>query len=131
MSGAQVTFAVSRVAHATNEQSLEVWGTDGALRYRLVREGPRWFEGELHASRGGAGFAPVAPRATPPARAGEGDATEVIGKALIAPLVASLLDGIRTGRTPSPSFDDGLRAQAVLDAALESSRRGAWVAVEA
>lgn len=131
VSGAQVTFAVSRVAHATNEQSLEVWGTDGALRYRLVREGPRWFEGELYASRGGAGFAPVAPRATPPARAGEGDATEIIGKTLIAPLVASLLDGIRTGRTPSPSFDDGLRAQAVLDAALESARRSAWVAVEA
>ena len=73
----------------------------------------------------------MAPRATPPALAGEGDATELIGKALIAPLVASLLDGIRTGRTPSPSFDDGLRAQAVLDAAPESSRRSAWVAVEA
>src|SRR5262245_19162639 len=48
-SGAQVTFAVSRVAHATNEQSLEVWGTDGALRYRLERERPRWYEGALYA----------------------------------------------------------------------------------
>ena len=130
-SGAQVTFSVSRVAHATNDQSLEVWGTEGALRYRLVREGPRWFEGELYASRGSAGFTPVAPRSTPAQAAGEGDPTEVIGKALIAALVERLLDGIRTGATPSPSFGDGLRAQAVLDGVLESSRRGAWVTVEA
>jgi predicted dehydrogenase len=130
-SGGQVTFSVSRVAHATNDQSLEVWGTEGALRYRLVREGPRWFEGELYASRGGASFQRVAPRSTPPPAAGEGEPTEVIGKALIAPLVARLLDGIRTGQTPSPSFADGLRAQAVLDAVLESSRRGAWVSVDA
>jgi predicted dehydrogenase len=130
-SGAHVAFTVSRVAHATNDQSLEVWGTDGALRYRLVREGPRWFEGELHASRGGAPFRPVAPRSTPPSAAGEGDATEVIGKTLIAPVVERLLHGIRTGEPPSPSFDDGLRAQRVLDAVLESSRRGAWVSLDA
>jgi len=61
----------------------------------------------------------------------DGDPTEVIGKALIAPLVARLLDGIRTGQTPAPSFADGLRAQAVLDAVLESSRRGASVSVDA
>jgi predicted dehydrogenase len=130
-SGAQVSFSVSRVAHATNDQSLEVWGTGGALRYRLAREGPRWFEGELYASRGSAGFTQVAPRSTPPPSAGEGDPIEVIGKALIAPLVGVLLRGISTGTTPLPSFDDGLRAQSVLDSLLESSRRGTWVAVDA
>jgi predicted dehydrogenase len=54
-----------------------------------------------------------------------------MGKALIAPLVERMLHGIRTGQTPSPSLVDGLRAQSVLDATLESARRGAWIDVEA
>jgi hypothetical protein len=57
-SGAQVAFTVSRVAHGTNDQSLEAWGSGGAIRYRLTREGSRWFEGELAVSPGGADFRP-------------------------------------------------------------------------
>jgi predicted dehydrogenase len=130
-SGAQATLMVSRVAHATNVQTLEAWGSDGALSYRLARDGARWFEGELRASRASAGFQPVTPSRTPPAAAGEGDPTDVIGKALIAPLVEHMLRAIRTGETVSPSFVDGLRAQMVLDAVLESLARRAWVAVGA
>jgi len=130
-SGAHVAFTVSRVAHATNDQSLEVWGQTGALRYRLTREGPKWFEGELYASRGGGDYQAVTPRWTPPPAAAEGDQSDVMGKALIAPLVERMLHGIRTGQTPSPSLVDGLRAQSVLDAVLESARRRAWVDVEA
>ena len=36
--------------------------------------------------------------------------------------------GLRYGR--APSLVDGLRAQVVLDAVLESSRRRAWVSVD-
>lgn len=128
-SGAQVTLSVSRVAHATNEQTLEAWGSGGALRYRLVRGTPRWYEGELALSRGSAGLVPLPLTGAPPPSAGEGDPTDVIGKTLIAPLVARLLDGIRRGVTPSPSLRDGLQAQRVLDAVLESSSRRAWVDV--
>ena len=106
-------------------------GSGGALSYRQAREGARWFEGELRASRGSAGFQPVAPGRTPAAAAGEGDGTDVIGKALIAPLVERMLSAIRTGETVSPSFVDGLRAQMVLDAVRESLARRAWVAVGA
>jgi len=60
---------------------------------------------------------------------GDSDQLDATGRALIAPLVADLLAGIRTGTTPSPSFEDGLRAQAVLDATLESAARGGWVEV--
>lgn len=130
-SGAQVAFTVSRVAHGTNDQSLEAWGSGGAIRYRLTREGSRWFEGELAVSPGGADFLAVAPRWTPPTAAGEGGPSDVMGKALIAPLVERMLHGIRTGQTPSPSLVDGLRAQTVLDAVLESSARRAWVSVSA
>ena len=64
-----------------------------------------------------------------PRSAGDGDAMESVGKATIAPLVKRLLAAIRKGESASPSFEDGLRAQAVLDAVLESERRGDWVTV--
>ncbi len=130
-SGPQVTLTVSRVAHAVNEHTVEAYGAAGALRYRLVRDGPRWWEGELRITESGAGFQCVEPRAAPAPSVGEGDPVEIIGKATIAPLVARLLDGVRGGRTPSPSFDDGVRAQAVLDAVSEALRRRGWVEVEA
>ncbi len=76
----------------------------GAAQYRLTREGPRWWEGELRLTEGGA-FRQV------------------------APLVARFLEGIRSGATPSTSFEDGARAQEVLDAAVESVSRRAWVDV--
>ena len=69
------------------------------------------------------------PRTAPPSLGGGDDQSDIIGRALIAPLVAHLLEGIRTGTTPSPSFEDGMRAQAVLDATLEAAARGGWVEV--
>jgi len=35
VSGAQVTLTVSRAAYGVNEQTLEAYGTEGALLYRL------------------------------------------------------------------------------------------------
>jgi predicted dehydrogenase len=64
-----------------------------------------------------------------PRSAGEGDPMEVVGKATIAPLVKRMLAAIRKGEPASPSFEDGLRAQTVLDAVLESERTAAWVSV--
>lgn len=36
----------------------------------------------------------------------------------------------RKGEPVSPSFHDGVNAQAVLDAVLESQSRGGWVTVD-
>jgi len=41
---------------------------------------------------------------------------EVVGKTTIAPLVKRFLAAAGKGQSPSPSFEDGLRAQLVLDA---------------
>jgi predicted dehydrogenase len=125
--GAHVTLTASRAAHGANEHALEVYGSTAAVRYRLARAGARWWAGDLAVSHGGA-FTPVEPRVPVPAFEG-GDASDAIGRTTIAPLVARLLDGVRTGSTPSPSLEDGLRAQAVLDAAVESVQRTDWVDV--
>src|SRR5947208_638611 len=109
-------------------QELHSRVTEGAMSYRLGRGSARWWEGELRQTSGG-GLEPVVPRTAAPPLVADSDQLDVTGRALIAPLVADLLAGIRTGTTPSPSFEDGLRAQAVLDATLESAARGGWVEV--
>ncbi len=129
VSGAQVTLTASRAAHGANEHTLEAYGTRGGVRYRLTRERPRWYEGELGVAASGKSFEPVAPRVAAPAGAGEGDPMEVIGKVTIAPLVGELLRAIGSGAPASPSLADGLAAQAVLDAVLASLARGGWVDV--
>ena len=128
-SGAAVTLTTSRVARGMNEHALEAFGSGGGLGYRFLREGDRWWEGELRATASGDALKPVTPRTAADRSAGEGDQMEVIGKATIAPLVARLLEAVRTGAPASPSFRDGARAQAVLDAALEATARRAWVEV--
>lgn len=54
---------------------------------------------------------------------------EQIGRATVAPLVARMLEAIKTGQTPSPSLEDGWRAQLVLDAVAEAAARGGWIDV--
>ena len=95
------------------------------MQYRLGREAPGWWSGELRLSRGGA-FEPVAPRVPVPA-IGSTEAFEQIGRGTIAPLVARFLDAIRTGAAPSPSLADGLAAQVVIDAAASAAARGSWI----
>jgi predicted dehydrogenase len=124
--GAEATLAVSRAAHGRNDHLLEIYGTRGALAYRLTREQPRWYAGELLAAASGGAFQPVA--VDSPAIEG-GDQMDVLGKATIAPLVAQMLGAIGGGATTAPSLADGLRAQVVLDAVLESTARRAWVDV--
>jgi predicted dehydrogenase len=126
-SGAQVSFAVSRVARGANEQTMEAYGTAGALRYALPRDVPRWWRGQLHATTGPNGrFESVAVKAVVPRTAGEGELPDVIGKTTIAPLVKRFLAGIRADESPSPSLEDGWRAQLVLDALARAAATRTW-----
>ncbi|MBI1735336.1 MAG: Gfo/Idh/MocA family oxidoreductase [Candidatus Rokubacteria bacterium] len=124
-SGTEVTLSVSRVARGVNDHTLEAFGTTGAVAYRLDRDTPRWWAGRLMAASGAATFAPVAVDAGD----ADGDPMEIIGRATIAPLVARMLDAIDRGAAAAPSLEDGLRAQAVLDAVADSLARRAWVDV--
>ena len=128
-SGTTVALSTSRAARGLNEHSLEAFGTGGGLVYRFVREGGRWWEGELRATADGDALRPVVPRAASSLTVSEGDQMETLGKATIGPLVARLLDAIRTGTPAEPSFLDGVRAQAVLEAVLAATVRGDWVEV--
>jgi len=124
-SGAQVSFTVSRVAHGLNEHSIEAYGSAGSLSLRVRRAGPGWHLGELQAAKAGALLEPVqveSPVAVNPAD----DRLDIIGRTTVAPMVAGMLRAIERGEPPSPSLEDGMRAQAVLDAVLESLKTGRW-----
>jgi predicted dehydrogenase len=126
-SGAQVSFTISRVARGANEQTMEAYGTAGALRYALPRDLPRWWRGQLHATTGPSGaFQLVPTKAVVPRTAGEGELPDVIGRATIAPLVKRFLAGVRKNESPSPSLEDGVRAQMVLDAIGRSATTRSW-----
>ena len=58
-SGGQVTLSVSRAARGANEQFLEAYGSQGALVYRLDREKPKWYVGELRAAGASGTLQPV------------------------------------------------------------------------
>lgn len=130
-SGARATFTVSRVARGANEQTVECYGANGGLQYRLDRVERQWYRGELMATEGSGPLAKVSVPAGLPKAAGEGDQVEVTGKATIGPLVKRFLTAIQKGDTtsPSPSLEDGLRAQEVLDAVLESLKTKTWATV--
>jgi predicted dehydrogenase len=85
---------------------------------------------ELRAAGACGTIQPVAVTAGLRRSAGEGDPLEITGKATIAPLVKRFLEGIRKGESPTPSLEDGLRAQLVLDAVLRSLTEGGWQRVE-
>ena len=124
--GAQVSLTVSRVAHGAAEHSLEAYGTNGALAFRVARSGTDWQVGELLAAEPGGALAPV-PLASD--GAADADRNAIIGRATIAPMVRAFLDAIERGEAPAPSLADGMKAQAVLDAALASAQSGRRVEV--
>ena len=127
--GVHVSLAVSRVAHGLFEHGLDVYCTRGAAHYRQVRAGTRWWDGELMVSDGGRPAARVEPRAVSAVSAADDDLLDATGRTTIALLVARFLEGIRTGTRPSPSLEDGARAQSVLDAVADSAASRAWVEI--
>jgi predicted dehydrogenase len=42
----------------------------------------------------------------------------------------TFVQSIAEGRAPAPSFYDGMRCQAVVDAVLQAAREGRWVEVQ-
>lgn len=124
--GARVALTVSRVAHGLNEHSIEAYGSAGALSLRVNRDAKSWHAGELYAAKPGASFERVPLRDDIPGIEAVTDRIEITGLATVAPMAREMLATIARGGAPTPSLEDGMRAQAVLDAVLESVHSGQW-----
>lgn len=124
-SGAHGTVYASSIAHlddATPHQEFTFFGSEGTLEARLSRPGT---EVRLVTADSGWRLLPVPERlygGAPPDRP-----TAVFTTGSAGP--RAWVEAIREGRPASPDFEDGWRAQRVIDAALESARSGCRTAV--
>jgi predicted dehydrogenase len=126
--GAMGTFEVTRLAPGRkNRNSFEINGSKGSLVFDLERmnELQVYFEDDPSEMRG---FRTV--MVTEPDHPYVGawwPPGHIIGyEHTFVHTVKDLLDGIAAGKSPPPTFEDGYRCQAVLDAVERSLQSGTW-----
>lgn len=126
--GATGVFEASRLAAGRrNYNSFEVNGSLGSLRFNLERldELEVYF---VEDEAGLQGFRTI--NVTEPVHPYAGHwwpAGHILGwEHTFIHAVADLMDGIKNGVNPAPTFEDGFRCQAVLDAVERSAASGTW-----
>ena len=126
--GAMGTFEVTRLAPGRkNRNSFEINGSGGSLLFDLERmnELQVYFEQDPPEVRG---FRTV--MVTEPHHPYAGawwPPGHIIGyEHTFVHTIKDLLDGIAAGKSPPPTFEDGYRCQAVLDAVERSLESGTW-----
>ncbi|HWV36048.1 MAG TPA: Gfo/Idh/MocA family oxidoreductase [Thermomicrobiales bacterium] len=126
--GATGTFEATRMATGRrNYNSFEINGTKGSIAFNLERLN----ELEVYLAEDEAGLQGFrAINVTESAHPYAGNwwpAGHIIGwEHSHTHNIVALLEGIRTGINPSPSFEDGFRCQAVLDAVERSVESRTW-----
>lgn len=126
--GALGVFEASRFAGGNrNGNRFEINGSKGSLRWDL--ENMNNLQVYFHADRvGQQGFRTInCTEAVHPYAGNWWPPAHIIGyEHTFVHLVSALMDGIATGRSPAPNFDDGVANQAVLEAVSASSTSGRW-----
>ncbi|MCS7059355.1 MAG: Gfo/Idh/MocA family oxidoreductase [Meiothermus sp.] len=119
-------FSLSRVHVGQDQQlKLEIQGSKGAL----LLSPALWGQGKsyrlLLARRPGQ-FLEVAPD---PSLLRGRNPESPWGYFQFVELARRFLQGVRTGQQPEPSLEDGLAAQKVIEAVVQSAQNGGWVAI--
>jgi predicted dehydrogenase len=127
--GAMGTFEATRLAPGRkNHNSFEINGSTGSLIFdlELMNELEVYFEDDPPETKG---FRTV--MVTEPEHPYVGawwPPGHIIGyEHTFVHTIKDLLDGIAAGESPAPTFEDGYRCQAVLDAVERSAQSGGWV----
>ncbi|MBN1346941.1 MAG: Gfo/Idh/MocA family oxidoreductase [Phycisphaerae bacterium] len=129
-SGVQGVFHISWVAHKGHEQTIDICGENGTLVFGASPEA--WELSLLGSTAGEKRLVPI----EVPDRLMEGidgSSPETGWRSFIEgypSMARRFIDTIARDESPSPSFDDGVRAQAVMEAVMRSSGERRWVAVE-
>jgi len=128
--GATGVFEASRLAPGRrNHNSFEINGTLGSVRFNLERmnELEVYFVDD---PAGLQGFRTInVTDAVHPYTGNWWPAGHIIGyEHTFVHVVKDLLDGIKIGKSPAPTFRDGYLAQAVLDAVERSAQSRQWEA---
>jgi len=129
--GIQATIHASGVARGSIFQSIRIFGDQGVLRVDIDRKGPDWVIGRLWGAQGANSHLQSIPI---PERLTQGlnlsDPKRVPGEFIFSNLTRRFVHGIRTGEETIPSFREGMEAQKVVSAVLESVERKSWVNVD-
>ncbi|HYI25344.1 MAG TPA: Gfo/Idh/MocA family oxidoreductase [Thermomicrobiales bacterium] len=130
--GAIGTFEATRMAPGRrNFNSFEISGSLGSIAFNLERlnELQVYFRED---EAGFQGFRTInVTEAVHPYTGAWWPAGHIIGwEHTHVHVVVDLLEGIRTGVNPAPTFEDGYKNQAVLDAIVRSAESGTWEAPE-
>jgi predicted dehydrogenase len=130
--GAIGTFEVSPLVPGRKaKESFEVNGSMGSLVFDLERmnELQVYLEDEEPETSGFRTLLVTEPQH--PYMAGWWPPGHILGyEHTFVHTVKDLLDGIKTGESPGPTFEDGYRCQAVIDAVERSVERRGWAAPE-
>ncbi len=127
-SGATGTFEATRLAPGRrNYNAFEVNGSAGSLVFNLERLN----ELQVYLTddpEGMQGFRTInVTDASHPYAAAWWPAGHILGyEHTFVHTIKDLLDGLRAGTAPAPTFEDGFRCQAVLDAVERSATSRAW-----
>jgi predicted dehydrogenase len=127
-SGATGTFEATRLAPGRrNYNSFEINGSNGSIAFNLERmnELQVFFADD---PAGLQGFRTInVTEGVHPYTGAWWPAGHIIGyEHTFIHVIKDLLDGIKAGTTPPPTFADGFRCQAVLDAVDRSDAAGTW-----
>ena len=129
--GAVGTFEATRFAGGNrNGNRFEINGSEGSIRFNLERLNElEYFSQKDEAGQQGWKTILVT-EGSHPFLKGWWPAGHIIGwQHTFVHQVYTLMNGIATGKNPTPSFADGLKCQAVLDAVGKSSDTESWVKV--
>lgn len=126
--GVTGTFEATRLAPGRrNFNTFEINGSRGSVSFNLekMNELQVYFEDD---EKGLQGFRTInVTEEVHPFTAAYWPAGHIIGyEHSFINAFKDLMDGIRTGVNPSPTFEDGFRVQAVLDAVSRSAESGRW-----
>ncbi len=127
-SGATGTFEATRLAPGRrNYNSFEINGSDGSLIFNMERMN----ELEVYFADdppGLQGFRTIlVTEADHPYAGAWWPPGHILGyEHTFVHTVKDFLDGVAQGQTPAPTFEDGYRCQAVLDAVERSAQQRAW-----
>ena len=120
-SGAAGSLAVSCASYLGSGHRLEFYGDEGALL--LANPTTDYMRGFTlnHATRSASALSPIAIEPDPLDRSPDGRIAPV------ARLATSFLDAIEHGWRCLPGFDEGYRAQVLIDAMRRSHLQGRWI----
>jgi predicted dehydrogenase len=129
--GAVGTFEATRFAGGNrNGNRFEINGSEGSIRFNLERLNELDYYSRKDKD-GQQGWKTILVTDPPhPYIRGWWPAGHIIGwQHLFVHQVYNLMNGIATGKNPTPNFYDGLKCQAVLEAVERSAETEKWVSV--